>query len=318
MGRRVGRKAAAWGALCGTLPDLDVLIPHAGPVADFTYHRSFSHSLLVLAALTPLLAGLINKLQPTRHRYYPGWCWLVGLSLITHALLDCFTIYGTQIFWPLSEWPVALGSVFIIDPAYTVLLALGLGAALLSRANSGRCAQMNALGLCLSTLYLGWSLAAKLHVQSVAERALAEQSHPYERIEVLAAPLNTLLWRVVAMDQQAYRVGWYSLLDPTPMIRFARYDSEKLWLAGLEAHWPVQRLKWFTKGFYRVERERSDILITDIRMGVEGSYVFRFKVGEVGAGRARPVPDESRRQLQSLDGIQAVFQRIFDPQVALD
>ena len=27
LGRRAGPRAAAWGALCGTLPDLDVLVP---------------------------------------------------------------------------------------------------------------------------------------------------------------------------------------------------------------------------------------------------------------------------------------------------
>lgn len=318
MGRRVGRKAAAWGAVCGTLPDLDVLIPYAGPVADFTYHRSFSHSLLVLIAITPLLGGVIDKLQPARHRNYRGWCVLVGLSLITHALLDCFTIYGTQIFWPLSDWPIALGSVFIIDPLYTALLATGLLAAIFFGGDPRKSVRFNAIGLSLSTLYLAWSLAAKMHVQSVAEHTLAQQTQAYERIETLAAPLNTLLWRVVVMDQQSYRVGWYSLLDPAPKISFTRYESGTHWLSGLETHWPVRRLQWFTKGFYRVEREQSEILMTDIRMGVEGYYVFRFKVGEVTEGQARATPDESRRQLRKLDGIQTVFARILDPQVILD
>ncbi|MCB1809635.1 MAG: metal-dependent hydrolase, partial [Candidatus Competibacteraceae bacterium] len=53
LGRRIGYRAALWGGICGTLPDLDVFVPFGDPVADFTYHRSFSHSLLVLTALTP-------------------------------------------------------------------------------------------------------------------------------------------------------------------------------------------------------------------------------------------------------------------------
>ena len=54
-GRRFGRKALLWGALCGTLPDLDVLVPLGDPVSDFTYHRSASHSLLMQLLATPLL-----------------------------------------------------------------------------------------------------------------------------------------------------------------------------------------------------------------------------------------------------------------------
>ena len=61
-GRQVGRRALLWGAICGTLPDLDVFIPLGDAVRDFTYHRSFSHSLFVLAALTPLIVWLILKL----------------------------------------------------------------------------------------------------------------------------------------------------------------------------------------------------------------------------------------------------------------
>ena len=62
LGHKVGFRAALVGGVVATLPDLDVLIPMGGPVADFTYHRSFSHSLLVLTVITPLLAWLIRKL----------------------------------------------------------------------------------------------------------------------------------------------------------------------------------------------------------------------------------------------------------------
>ena len=35
LGQKVGRKALWWGAVLGTLPDLDVFIPLGGPVNDF-------------------------------------------------------------------------------------------------------------------------------------------------------------------------------------------------------------------------------------------------------------------------------------------
>jgi membrane-bound metal-dependent hydrolase YbcI (DUF457 family) len=48
IGRRVGRRAALFGAVLGTLPDLDVFVSFGGVVEDFVYHRGASHSLLVL------------------------------------------------------------------------------------------------------------------------------------------------------------------------------------------------------------------------------------------------------------------------------
>ena len=67
LGKEVGRKAPIWGAILGTLPDLDVLIPLGNPVDDFVYHRGFSHSLFLLALLSPLIAKLIIR----------NFCWSI-------------------------------------------------------------------------------------------------------------------------------------------------------------------------------------------------------------------------------------------------
>ena len=89
-----------WGAFLGTLPDLDVFIPLGGPVNDFVYHRGFSHSLILLALLSPIIAWLITKVHPDTKRYYRRWVLLSFLVLEASVLLDLLTIYGTQIFWP--------------------------------------------------------------------------------------------------------------------------------------------------------------------------------------------------------------------------
>ena len=49
MGRRTSvRRSAAWGAVAGTLPDLDVLIDHGDALLDMVLHRAESHSLFYL------------------------------------------------------------------------------------------------------------------------------------------------------------------------------------------------------------------------------------------------------------------------------
>ncbi len=42
LGRWQGRKALLYGAMLGTLPDLDVVIDYGDSVAAMTYHRGFS------------------------------------------------------------------------------------------------------------------------------------------------------------------------------------------------------------------------------------------------------------------------------------
>lgn len=79
-GRQVGRRALLWGAVCGTFPDLDTFIPLGDAVSDFTYHRAASHSLFVLAALTPLFVWLILKLHPGT--YANRWRWTANFYAV--------------------------------------------------------------------------------------------------------------------------------------------------------------------------------------------------------------------------------------------
>jgi inner membrane protein len=311
MGRKVGWRALVWGAICGTLPDLDVFIPLGDAVRDFTYHRAASHSLFVLAALTPLVVWLILRLHPQTRDHWRGWGALVYLAFATHVLLDSFTVYGTQIFWPLDSTPMTWSTVFIIDPLYTLPLLVGvLAALLLSRARAwGR--RLNAAGLVLSTLYLALSLVAKFTVERTAHVSLRAQQIPYERLLTTPAPFNIVLWRVLAMTPDGYLEGFRSLLDKTDRLKVTRHESSPGLLAGLEENWPVRRLRWFTKGFYSVSRLGDAVVITDLRMGLDPDYVFRFKVGEVGNPHARPATPTALRSTLDPGRLRWVWERLW-------
>jgi inner membrane protein len=103
LGNKVGRKAAIYGAILGTLPDLDVFLPYAGEVEAFTYHRGFSHSLLVHLLISPLIVWLITICHRGATQYKKHWFWMIFLCLSTHDILDSFTVYGTQLLWPITE-----------------------------------------------------------------------------------------------------------------------------------------------------------------------------------------------------------------------
>ena len=91
LGRKVGRKALVWGAVLGTIPDLDVFIPLGGPVNDFVYHRGFSHSLILLALLSPAVAWVISTVHSDTRRYYRKWFLLSFIVLESSVLLDLLT-----------------------------------------------------------------------------------------------------------------------------------------------------------------------------------------------------------------------------------
>jgi len=314
-GRQVGRRALLWGAIAGTLPDLDVFIPLGDAVRDFTYHRSASHSLFVLLALTPLVVWLILKMHPGTAEHRRRWFAMVYLVFATHVLLDSFTVYGTQIFWPVVTTPMTWSTIFIVDPLYTVPLLLGIIAALITgrRYSWGHVA--NTFGLVLSTGYLMWTLGAKLHVEQVARSALQQQNIASTDVLTTPSPFNSLLWRILVVNDEHYYEGFYSVLDGDDSINFERYLREPGLIEPLRTSWPVQRLQWFTKNFYAASLLDSDIVITDLRMGTEPEYVFRFKVGVMGNPHPHTAPVERLPGIRNYERLRWVWHRIWDKQV---
>jgi inner membrane protein len=271
LGSKIGRKSAVLGAIIGTVPDLDVFVPMGDPVSDFTYHRGATHSYIFCLFMTPILVWLASKIKWFNLNFKDFKTHLAFFAIIvTHILLDAMTIYGTQLFWPLSVPPVGVGSIFIIDPLYT-LPFLGFVIAYLFLKSR----RLIHIGLAISTLYLAWSVGAQAYVRSIVVGN--PQMTDSAKILVQPTPFNTILWRVVIMEDESYRIGYYSLFDDTKQIDYKVYPLDKTLLSGLENTFAVQRLQWFTKGFYDVVQIENDIIIRDLRMGLEPeNYVFQF------------------------------------------
>ena len=312
MGRRTAVwKAALWGAIGGTLPDLDVVIDHGNPVLNMVRHRAESHSLFYLTLLAPLLAWLAARCHRGADvcpppaagahatdaasdwgRYYRRWWLALWLVLITHPLLDTMTVYGTQLLVPFSQFPFAVGSVFIIDPSYTLTLLAGVGAALGLR--NARGWRWNTVALVLSTLYLGWSMVAQHRVASIARASWPVPDAATGALLVTPAPFNTLLWRLVVTTPEQYFEGYYAFLDPEPTVRWTAHPRGA---DLIEQHGKVDavaRIAAFSQGFFKMQTSADGrLLLTDLRMGQEPNYSFTFDLGEPAQVGTAPI--EQRR-----------------------
>ena len=286
LGKKVGNKAAVWGAVAGTLPDLDVLLNlFLNDIDQLVFHRSITHSFVFAMVLSPVLGKLIFRFYRDGPATWRDWSWLSFAVLFTHPLLVCFTTYGTQVFQPFSNYPVSFHSIFVIDPLYTLPLIVGLLLALRRRPSASKRRRANYLGLSLSCLYLLLSVVIKIHVTSVFTEALGQQGLAYEHIATRPTPLNTLLWIAQADNGTGYWIGHYSLLDGDQPIAFQHIDNNKHLLDGLRDHPDVQRLLWFSRGYFTVQRKDSVLVFNDIRfgrsdswLGDEGAFLFSFHI----------------------------------------
>ncbi|MGI4777004.1 MAG: metal-dependent hydrolase [Janthinobacterium lividum] len=95
-------------------------------------HRAESHALFWLTLFSLPFAAAVARV----HGEWPNWrrWWLaMWLALVTHPLLDTLTVYGTQLALPFTDRPFGVGSVFIVDPLFTVPLLVGTVWALCTR-----------------------------------------------------------------------------------------------------------------------------------------------------------------------------------------
>ena len=102
------RAALLAGAALGTLPDLDVIPTNlllSDPVDRLTWHRGPSHSLFVLPFVAWAIWAFFRKRGGRVAQAPRAWFWAILLALVTHPLLDAFTVYGTQLWWPLPVSP---------------------------------------------------------------------------------------------------------------------------------------------------------------------------------------------------------------------
>lgn len=85
LGRKTGNRAMLWGAIGGTIPDLDVFANMVGDdMSALAFHRAITHSF-AFAFITPLLLGwLVCRLYDDRKTFWPDFlkAWLALLLLI--------------------------------------------------------------------------------------------------------------------------------------------------------------------------------------------------------------------------------------------
>jgi inner membrane protein len=315
-GKTSRRKAMLWGAAIAVLPDLDVVIPYDNDLDTMTYHRSWTHSWLIQTAVAPAIAGVLHRIDKTFS--FSIWWLLVWLVLVTHAGLDALTVYGTQLFWPFMPPPVSGGSVFIIDPTYSIPLLAGFLAILL-RPGREFSDKLMRYGFVFSCLYLLWGFSAQQWMQYQTRQTLAERNIQYTHIQVSATAFNTLLWRILIVNDEHYYEGFHSVFETDEPLALNRYDRGQPLIESVQTLPALRRIEWFTNGLFKLEQEGTQIIATDLRMGMEPAYFFRFKLAEQnGSVLETTKPNRVRSQIQRELGIRWVWERLWNPAVQLD
>lgn len=260
-------KVALVGGLIATLPDLDIFYNHGNDLLNTVNHRGWTHSLIYLSLISPFIGWVGFRLVGLFG--YSRWFLIAWMALLTHTLLDSFTIFGTSLFLPLSDMRVMTGSIFIIDPVYTVPLLFSIMLTLRGKEVFWRIKNFNTWALVFSHLYLLLSFSI--------QQALVPEGKAF----ATPTPFNIIKWRVVEINDKTISEYFVDIFGNKGE-KFVVPNNQILAKEFKEA---LDQYQNFTNGFFNVEVIDDKMILVDLRMGGIEKSVFRFVIAELVNGQ---------------------------------
>ena len=259
--------AGVFGFVAGLAADLDVLIrSEADPLLFLEYHRQFTHALIFIPVGGALCALALHWILGRRWRLTFTQTFLFcALGYATHALLDSATSYGTMLFWPFSEERFSWSLVSIVDPLFTLPIAvLAVLAGVRGKPAPAR------LALAWAALYLTAGLLQHQSALAMGREIAASRGHAPVRLEVKPSFANILVWKTIYETPErfyvdAVRAGPWPRVFPG--VSVAKLDGARdlPWLdpASQQAR-DVERFYRFSDGFVAQDPQHPNRII-DVR-----------------------------------------------------
>nr|WP_299207088.1 metal-dependent hydrolase [uncultured Brumimicrobium sp.] len=283
LGKKVGNRAMFYGAIAGTIPDLDVISSFfVDTVRALEIHRGITHSVLFSIVFAPIFGWIVSKIDA--YKSFKGWSWLFFWALFTHPILDAHTTWGTQLFWPL-DIRLAFKTIFVIDPLYTLPFLTFLILAMLRKKDDPKRQLYNRTGLIVSSGYLALTFLLKGLSFYQFSAALENQNIVYQELETKPAPLNTVLWVANVKREDDFMIGSYSFFDQSE-IQFSHYPKNHHLIQHLLENEKMQRMIHISKGWFTIIEKEGELFFNDLRFGLlsmdedASNFVFQYRIVE--------------------------------------
>ena len=258
-------RVALLGFLAGMAADLDVLIrSSADPLLFLEYHRQFSHSLIFIPVGGLICGLLLHTLFAVRWNISRRQCIAYCTAgYATHALLDACTTYGTQLLWPFSDVRIAWNTLSIIDPLYTLPIAVFLLLGLRRRA-----LLWLAIGWIVLYPCIGWRQRER--ASDAASLLAHSRGHYPETLEAKPSFGNLLVWKTIYRYKgvfyvDAVRSGRERIIYEGASIPVLQLERDLPWLDvdSTQAN-DIARFAWFSQDYIALDPKRENTII-DVR-----------------------------------------------------
>lgn len=263
------------GALAGMAPDLDIFISsESDPLLFLEFHRQFTHSLVFIPVGALICAvvffafmrsGWIRHKWPNSTLSFAQIYLFSILGYATHGLLDACTSYGTQLFWPFSNQRVAWNVVSIIDPLFTLPVAVFILIAVYRRKPL-----YSRIAFAYAILFLSFGIIQKNRAEEALIDLAQHRGHQIERMHIKPSFGNRHVWKLIyEYDGRFYvdavRLLWDKEIMTGSSIHKLDVKRDFPWLpAESQQAKDIERFRWFSNDFLAVSAH-DESLISDVR-----------------------------------------------------
>ncbi len=315
-GKQLGKRAMFLGAVAQSVPDIDFFAAFWTSTSEnLLAHRGFTHSILFVLLISPLLAWLAERLHRPHDITYKKWLQFFGVQALIHLLLDGMNVYGVGWFEPFSHARVSYNWIFVADPFYSVWLGIAFVVLLILRKNHPKRKWWIMFGVGLSSIYLLYCGLNKLKIDREVRQIFAGQHISYTNYFTTPTPMNSWLWFVVAANDTGYNIGYRSVFDKEKKIDFYFVPRNDSLFSAIKDREDLRRLVRFSKGYYSIQRWNDTLVFNDLRFGQmigwkDSSARFAFYYYLEHGGENKLLVQRGRFQNWDADAFSKLLQRI--------
>jgi inner membrane protein len=255
------------GFLAGLAPDIDIFIrSNIDPLLFLEYHRQFTHSLLFIPMGSLICALVFYYTFSKRFNFSFINTYIFSfLGYATHGIIDAFTTYGTQLYWPFSSERLAFNTISVIDPLFTLPVII---LSVITIINKNK--QFLYIAIIWMFAYQSIAHFQKNKAESIINDYASSKGHIINSIEAKPSFANILVWKVIYSDNTHYyinavRMTTFHTIFKGESIKKINVERDFPWLnPDSQQAKDLQRFKWFSNDYLAIDKLDNSI-IYDIR-----------------------------------------------------
>ncbi len=259
--------ASIIGFLAGLAPDIDIFIrSDTDPLLFLEYHRQFTHSLIFIPIGSFICAAVFYLLFAKRFNLSFKYTYIFSIiGYSTHGIIDTFTTYGTQLFWPFTNERLAWNTISVIDPLFTLPVIILCLIAFIKKNKT-----FSFYAFAWMIIYQTVGLSQKIRAEEIISNYALEQGHKVNMIEAKPSFANIIVWKVIYSDDESYYVNAIQL-----GLTHKIYKGDKILKLNIERDFKwldlnsqqakdLERFRWFSNNYLGIDKNNNNIIF-DIR-----------------------------------------------------